>query len=93
MDVQGIDEEASAIVFENNGDEERLKTSFETGLRMTILILVDTLCFTNLGKLNLIIVVFSSSQFSILPQLPQKVELASKVVKVDSKIIVSLPKI
>ena len=29
----------------------------------------------------------------LLPQLPQKIKLASKVVKVDSKIIISLPKI
>ncbi len=29
--------------------------------------------------------IFSSSQFLLLPQLPQKMELASKVVKVDSK--------
>ncbi len=28
----------------------------------------------------------------ILPQLPQKIKLASKVVKVESKIIISLPK-
>ncbi len=33
--------------------------------------------------------ILSSSQFLLLPQLPQKMELASKVVKVDSKIIVS----
>jgi hypothetical protein len=32
------------------------------------------------------------SQFLPLPQLPQKMELASKVVKVDSKIVISLPK-
>jgi hypothetical protein len=37
--------------------------------------------------------ILSSSQFSILPQLAQKMKLASKVVKVDSKIIVSLPEI
>ncbi len=37
--------------------------------------------------------ILSSSQFLLLPQLPQKMELASKVVKVDSKIIVSLPEI
>ncbi len=37
--------------------------------------------------------ILSSSQFLQLPQLPQKMELASKVVKVDSKIIVSLPEI
>jgi hypothetical protein len=35
----------------------------------------------------------SSSQFLILPQLPQKIKHASKVVKVDSKKIISLPKI
>jgi hypothetical protein len=37
--------------------------------------------------------ILSSSQFLLLPQLPQKMELASKVVKVDSKIIVWLPEI
>ncbi len=37
--------------------------------------------------------ILSSSQFLILPQLPQKIKLASKVVKVDSKIITSLPTI
>jgi hypothetical protein len=37
--------------------------------------------------------ILSSSQFLILPQLPQKIKIASKVVKVDSKIIISLPKI
>jgi hypothetical protein len=37
--------------------------------------------------------ILSSSQFLLMPQLPQKMELASKVVKVDSKIIVSLPEI
>jgi hypothetical protein len=37
--------------------------------------------------------ILSSSQFLILPQLPQKIKLSSKEVKVDSKIIISLPKI
>jgi hypothetical protein len=37
--------------------------------------------------------ILSSSQFLILSQLPQKIKLASKAVKVDSKIIISLPKI
>jgi hypothetical protein len=37
--------------------------------------------------------ILSSSQFLILPQLPQQIKLASKVVKVDSKIIILLPKI
>jgi hypothetical protein len=37
--------------------------------------------------------ILSSSQFLKLPQLPKKMKLASKVVKVDSNIIISLPKI
>ncbi len=37
--------------------------------------------------------ILSSSQFLILPQLPQKIKLASKVVKVNSKIIILLPTI
>ncbi len=37
--------------------------------------------------------IFSSSQFLILPQLPQKMKLTSKVVKIDPEIIVSLLKI
>ncbi len=37
--------------------------------------------------------ILSSSQFLILPQLPQKIKLTSKVVKVDSKIIILLSKI
>ena len=35
--------------------------------------------------------VLGSSQFLLLPQLPQIMTLASKVVKIDSKIIISLP--
>jgi hypothetical protein len=37
--------------------------------------------------------ILSLSQFLILPQLPQKIKLASKAVKVGSKIIISLSKI
>jgi hypothetical protein len=37
--------------------------------------------------------ILGSSQYSILPQLAQKMKLASKVVKIDPKIIISLPKI
>jgi hypothetical protein len=37
--------------------------------------------------------ILSSNQFLLLPQLPQKMELASEVVTVDSKIIISLPEI
>jgi hypothetical protein len=37
--------------------------------------------------------ILSSSQFLILPQLPQKMKLKSKVVKIDPKITVLLPMI
>ncbi len=37
--------------------------------------------------------ILNSSQFLILPQLPRKIKLASKVVKIDSKIIILIPKI
>jgi hypothetical protein len=37
--------------------------------------------------------ILSSSQFLILIQQPQKIKLTSKLFKVDSKIIISLPKI
>jgi hypothetical protein len=37
--------------------------------------------------------ILSWSQFLKLPHLPQKIKHASKVVKVDSKIIILLPKI
>ncbi len=37
--------------------------------------------------------ILSSSQFLILPQLPQKMKLTSKVVKINQKIIVLLPTI
>ncbi len=39
------------------------------------------------------VLILSPSQFSLLPQLPQKTKLASKVVKNDSKIIILLPMI
>jgi hypothetical protein len=39
------------------------------------------------------VTILSPIQLSLLPQLPQKTKLASKVVKTDSKIIISLPKI
>jgi hypothetical protein len=46
---------------------------------------LETLCFTNLGKLNFLWgSILSSSQFLLLPQLPQKMELTSKVDKIDS---------
>ena len=48
---------------------------------------------TDLYKLNLVKLGYGGlalglSQYSILPQLPQKMTLASKVVKSDSKIII-----
>ncbi len=53
---------------------------------------IDTECFTYLGKLNFPNggSVLGSSQFSILPQLPQNIMLNSKVVKIDTKIIICL---
>ncbi len=52
-----------------------------------------TVCFRDLAKSANGGSILSSSQFLILPQLPRKIKLASKVVKVDSKIIISLTKI
>ena len=43
----------------------------------------------NLDKLAYGGLILGSSQFSILPKLPQKMVLDSKVVKIDSKIIIS----
>ncbi len=70
-------------------------TYFANFVNVFVLLFGSTVCFRDLAKLNLPMVVrfLSSSQFLILPQLPQKLILASKVVKVDSKIIILLPKI
>jgi len=48
--------------------------------------------FTDLGKLNLAYCgsMLGLSQFALLPQLPLKTLLNLKVVKIDSKIIISL---
>jgi hypothetical protein len=48
---------------------------------------LGTMCFRDLGKSKSANggSILSSSQFSILPQLAQKMTLASKVVKIDSK--------
>jgi len=51
--------------------------------------------FTDLGKLNFLTEVRSvlgSSQFLILPQVPPKIILNSKVVKIDIKLILLLCK-
>ena len=52
---------------------------------------------TDLDKFTLALVeicnvglILGSSQFPILPQLPQKMTLASQVVKIDSKIFILL---
>ncbi len=58
-------------------------------------ILSFTVCFTDLGMIKFANggLILISRQFLILPQLPQKIKLVSKVVKIDPKIIVLLPKI
>ncbi len=53
------------------------------------------MCFTGLSKqakLDNCCLILSSSQFSLLSQLSQKMELTSKVVIPDWKIIISLPR-
>jgi hypothetical protein len=47
-----------------------------------------TACFTDLGKLNLVGSILSSSQYSLLTQQPLKATLAVKVIKTDSKIVI-----
>ena len=56
---------------------------------------ITTVRFTDLDKLNLVIIHngskdLGSIQFSLMPQLPHKMTLTSIVVKIDSKIIISL---
>jgi len=55
-------------------------------------IFTDTERVTDLGKLNLIMVVLfkAFANYTLLPQLPLKMTLNLKVVKIDSKIINSL---
>jgi len=58
-------------------------------------ILLHTKCFTNFGKLNLVEftlggLVLGSSQFLLLPQMSQKMTLASKEAKSHLKKIVLL---
>ena len=53
-----------------------------------------TMCIMDLDMLNKVNLTnggldLGSSQFFLLPQLPQKMTLASKVVKNDSRIIIS----
>ncbi len=54
-----------------------------------------TVCFRDFAKLNLPRWFDFKLEpiFDTAPQLPPRVKLTSKVVKVDSKIIVSIPKI
>jgi len=56
----------------------------------------NTECFTVLGKLNLPMddgLILCSSQFMLLPQLSRKTKLYIKMVKLDLKIIATIPKI
>ncbi len=46
-----------------------------------LVLLCHIILFTELGKLNLLMLVLSSSQFWILPQLPQNLMLVTKIVK------------
>jgi hypothetical protein len=56
---------------------------------------LTTVCFRDLAKLNLLMVIrfWARANFWYCPSCLKKIKLASKVVKVDSKIIISLPKI
>ena len=53
---------------------------------------LPTECVMDLYKLNLVKLgsVLGSNQFLLLPQLPQKMTVTSKVVKYNSQIIISL---
>ena len=55
--------------------------------RLRFKIRITDLCKINLVKLGYGGLALGLSQYSILPQPPQKMTLASKVVKSDSKII------
>jgi hypothetical protein len=68
---------------------------FKSESKILISLVSDKPCsstkfFTDFGKLNFLMVVsvLGSSQFSILPQLPPKILLDSKVVRLDPKIII-----
>ncbi len=54
---------------------------------------ISTVCFTDLGKLNLLFCgsILSSSQFLLLPQRNNAAILAIIVVKIGSNIIISMP--
>jgi hypothetical protein len=54
---------------------------------MAIIIFNHTVCFTDLGKLSLLLFysILSSSQLSLLSQQPLKMTHALKVVKIDFK--------
>ncbi len=51
-------------------------------------------CFYRFGQAKFvnIVLILSPSQIFLLPQLRQKSKLVSKVVKTDTKIIISIPK-
>ena len=86
----GHSSEVQRYVHSQQG-ERNIKVHFSLGICD---ISVPTECFANLGKLNLLMVVRLKAQANFhycrLPQLPKKTKLGSKVVKIDSKIIILL---
>jgi len=70
--------------------------AFLTSIIISSMDLSATECFTDLDKPNMVKIsqggmVLGLNQFLPLPQLPQKMILASKVVESNLKIIISLP--
>ena len=60
----------------------KFKTIEESKIKLDAIFLYRTVAYS--GQ------VLDSSQFLLLPQLPEKTKLALKVVKIDSEIIISL---
>ncbi len=67
------------------------KISYESHVRKTLMKLTAGR-YTDLGALNFLMngFILSSSQFTLLPLLPLKIMLDLKVIKIDSKIIISI---
>jgi len=77
----------------NGNGEQQLYAPLQVSISPTfyVKLFCTTEQFTDLGKLNLLTyggLVLGSSQFTLLPHLPQKTILDLKVVKIDSKIII-----
>ncbi len=81
-----IKESANFNLMKQNREETLFFILCEGSLCHLVYVL-HTECLIDLGKLNLTIevLILSLSQFLLLAQLPQKMKLASKVVKIDSK--------